>query len=218
MAKAVAYVPYTGPIVTRAEAKVAGAKRYFTGKPCKHGHISERYTTKGCVACVSATATVWRAENRKRFDAVARDWQKTRREYVAAKQNEWRLANLERRRLTNKAWRQDNSERQKALKKAWLAANALRTRCYTENRRARKQANGGSHTPEQIKELHAKQRHRCAGCRVSIRNHYEVDHIIPVSRGGTNDISNIQLLCMPCNRSKHTKSAEQWARERGCLL
>lgn len=215
---AAAYVPYTGPIVTRAEAKATGKKRYFTGKPCKHGHISERYTTKGCVACVSATAAVWRTANRERFDAVARDWQKARKEHVAAKREEWRLANLERCRLTNKAWRQENSDRLKALKKAWLAVNSLRTRCYTENRRARKKANGGSHTPEQIEELRTKQRHRCAGCKASIRNHYEVDHIIPIASGGTNDIGNIQLLCMPCNRSKHTKSPEQWAREQGRLL
>jgi len=53
MAKAAGYLPHTGPIVTRAAAKAVGAKRYFTGKPCPKGHISERYLSKGnCAACL----------------------------------------------------------------------------------------------------------------------------------------------------------------------
>src|SRR5689334_5463261 len=39
-------------IITRAEAKAASLPRYFTGKPCKHGHVAERYTSiKICVSC-----------------------------------------------------------------------------------------------------------------------------------------------------------------------
>ncbi len=53
MTKATAYVPHDGPIVTRAEAKAVGLKRYFTGKPCPKGHVAERYTDKGsCLACL----------------------------------------------------------------------------------------------------------------------------------------------------------------------
>jgi 5-methylcytosine-specific restriction endonuclease McrA len=249
MPKAVDYLPYTGPRVTRAEAKAAGAKRYFTGKPCRNGHLCERYVAnEQCIACnfaqnqryeqdnrdyvdsyrkawrkankdkLHAKTMAWRDANRERWDEAARAWQKANRELVAAKRAEWYHANVDRRRVTNKTWREENLERIKEVKKVWLAANKLRTRVYTENRRARKLANGGSHTPEQIEELYAKQRRRCTACGKSIRNHYEIDHIIPITRGGSNDISNIQLLCLPCNRSKHNKLPEQWAREQGRLL
>lgn len=41
-------------VVSRRTAEARGLKRYFTGKPCKRGHLAERYTSNGkCVACVS---------------------------------------------------------------------------------------------------------------------------------------------------------------------
>lgn len=39
---------------TRAEAKAQGAKYYFTGEPCKHGHIAPRKTKGACVECLKA--------------------------------------------------------------------------------------------------------------------------------------------------------------------
>ena len=38
-------------IISRKEAKERGLKRYFTGKPCKHGHIAERGVLSGCLEC-----------------------------------------------------------------------------------------------------------------------------------------------------------------------
>lgn len=41
-------------MITRAEAKTLGLKRYYTGVPCTNGHISERQTSSGaCIACKS---------------------------------------------------------------------------------------------------------------------------------------------------------------------
>ena len=31
---------------TRAEAKATGAKYYYTGEPCKHGHVAPRKTKR----------------------------------------------------------------------------------------------------------------------------------------------------------------------------
>src|SRR5882672_9748514 len=38
-------------IMKRREAKALGLTRYFTGKPCKHGHGSERFVSGQCVEC-----------------------------------------------------------------------------------------------------------------------------------------------------------------------
>ena len=38
----------------------------------------------------------------------------------------------------------------------------------------------------------------------------ECDHIVPVSRGGSNDLSNFATACFSCNRSKRDKTLAEW--------
>ncbi|MDB4352871.1 hypothetical protein OAA60_05530 [Porticoccaceae bacterium] len=50
---------------TKAEAKEKGLKRYFVGKPCKRGHVSERYVADGaCCECKIDCAKAYREEYR----------------------------------------------------------------------------------------------------------------------------------------------------------
>ena len=48
----------------------------------------------------------------------------------------------------------------------------------------------------------------CQICGATVKNgaKLEIDHIIPQSKGGTNDESNLQVLCQQCNREKHNRS------------
>ena len=48
---------------SRAEAKATRAKYYFTGEPCKHGHIAPRKTKGACVECLKVE---WEQGNIKR--------------------------------------------------------------------------------------------------------------------------------------------------------
>jgi 5-methylcytosine-specific restriction endonuclease McrA len=51
--------------------------------------------------------------------------------------------------------------------------------------------------------LRRRQRHTCQWCgTTAARAVLEIDHIHPVSKGGTNEFSNLQLLCRRCNRRK----------------
>ena len=53
------------------------------------------------------------------------------------------------------------------------------------------------------RKLYEEQDGNCAGCNTHFESrHLEVDHIIARSKGGTDHVANLQLLCSSCNRIK----------------
>lgn len=65
-------------IIIWSDARDAGLKRYFTGKPCKRGHISERLVSnQGCLACSAEK----RAKHRRERPEI---WQRSQAIWAAA--------------------------------------------------------------------------------------------------------------------------------------
>lgn len=70
-------------------------------------------------------------------------------------------------------------------------------------RRALEKASSGRYSQEDVREMMFLQHGRCRGCGKSlVVKGYHVDHVVPLSRGGRNDRSNLQLLCPSCNLMK----------------
>lgn len=57
--------------------------------------------------------------------------------------------------------------------------------------------------------LEDRQRYRCAYCRVDFDS-LQIDHITPVSRGGSDAIGNLVLACVGCNKEKGTQTAAEF--------
>jgi 5-methylcytosine-specific restriction endonuclease McrA len=57
---------------------------------------------------------------------------------------------------------------------------------------------------KQVKDIEKKFKNTCVECGSKIN--LEVDHIVPVSKNGTSDECNLQVLCRPCNRKNTTLS------------
>ena len=62
-------------------------------------------------------------------------------------------------------------------------------------------------TPFQARLVAAKYGFRCAICGKMLDASWETDHIVPLSRGGTNELSNLQPLHRNCHQMKSSQEA-----------
>jgi 5-methylcytosine-specific restriction endonuclease McrA len=107
-----------------------------------------------------------------------------------------------------------NKDKPGLMSKQERSAGALRAL----NRRARQASAGGQFSKEDISAAMKRQRCRCVWCKTSIKEAFHCDHRIPLDLGGSNNASNIDLLCPTCNMRKGRKPPEQWARQWGYLI
>jgi 5-methylcytosine-specific restriction endonuclease McrA len=191
----------------RATAIASGLKRYFTGKPCKHGHVSERFTSTGaCIECDSQ----WQKANRKPGTGSERF-------------RLWREKNKDRKREQDRNWRRDNKERVREIQakshKKWRANNLQKERARISHNRAARKLVEGTYSADDLQRIKLAQKNKCAICRVPLHQVIpHIDHIIPIASGGSNYPSNIQFLCAACNLSKGCKDPIEFAQSKGLLL
>ena len=95
-------------------------------------------------------------------------------------------------------------ERHKAGMRKWQLENRDAKNAIEAKRRALKLKAEGSYTSADIQALLLKQNRICNGCQKKLEM-YTIDHITPLSRGGSNFPSNLQLLCRSCNSKKRDR-------------
>lgn len=90
--------------------------------------------------------------------------------------------------------------------KKWQAENNHRIRVYSARRRAKDVGADGDFTADDVKQLLEKQQAKCIYCGENISGRlYTIEHLTPLSRGGSNDVENIALACRSCNARKGDK-------------
>jgi 5-methylcytosine-specific restriction endonuclease McrA len=86
----------------------------------------------------------------------------------------------------------------------------LKGRFSRHQYRTRKRSASGTHTIADIRHQYRVQKGFCYYCKCALGEIYHVDHVIPLSRGGSNDPSNLVISCPTCNTSKGAKLPSEW--------
>jgi len=193
-------------IIQRAEAKRLGMGRYFTGKPCKSGHISERYTGCGkCFSCQKKYEQRYREKNRDAWLERMRVYHKRNRDTILARQREYYRDNSEKiKDSTSKYFKQNPESKRASERKRRLAKVGIKTFTKVDE--------------SKMLEL---QKNKCASCFKLVGGDglkYHVDHIMPIALGGDNRPENLQILCADCNMRKSSRDPFEWAKINGRLL
>lgn len=84
-----------------------------------------------------------------------------------------------------------------------------------ERRKQRELEAPGSHTPQEFGGIISRQNCLCYWCHRTLKDpsgkvFATRDHLLPLSRGGSNSSDNIVAACWPCNREKGTMTAGEY--------
>lgn len=162
-----------------------------------------------CKACEK----VLYLENRTSILTKAKDRYQTRSDEWRAERRERTKVHTSRQPATRRArealYRDRDREKLRAYFRDYYARNIERERKRSQlhqNRRRAKKADTVSArmAVEDIDKLFTAQRGKCWWCGEKLKA-YQLDHRIPVSKGGPTDPSNIVLACKPCNQKKGAK-------------
>lgn len=165
----------------RSEARAAGVTVYFTGRPCPRGHLAMRYASNGtCADCTKA---------------------QTKDQVEAGYFKGHYAANAQRMLRVQRDYYQANRAQGIARARVWQERNPERVSQYKRKNKHMRRAAVGVFQQSDVQALLRIQRGECAGCHSRLDN-FHLDHIIPLSRGGTNWCGNLQLLCPHCNLTK----------------
>ena len=148
----------------------------------------------------------WYREHKEKVRKYGIVYRKENSQRIRADKAKWQKKNPEKCNARTREWEQRNPDKVKAKETNWRKNNPDKAKAKMHRRLAKIHGNGGSFTGEEWKALCNKYNHRCLDC--GKRKKLEADHIIPVSKGGTSNIDNIQPLCRTCNAHMGTKTTD----------
>jgi len=136
----------------------------------------------------------------ERRSAYYRQYYTENKDWVQERHGRYRVENKDRGREYAKQYRAEHKEEMLEYQRQYGAEYPEKRKAVKQRYRAKKAHSGGSFTPKEWLSLCEQYGNRCLWCGES--KPLAADHIVPVSKGGSSDIENIQPLCGSCNSRK----------------
>lgn len=144
-----------------------------------------------------------------------RSWYKENAEYAREQKRQYAKEHSQEAVERVRQWRERHPERyHQSLtyesRKEHFYARKEYYKAIMHNYQASRRNAEGQFSEENILALFEKQQGKCAYCGMELDETYHVDHVIPLSRGGSNLPDNLALACQFCNCSKGNRLISEW--------
>jgi 5-methylcytosine-specific restriction endonuclease McrA len=169
-----------------------------------------RYRTKHREEC-NARIKKYKKEHPEKTREQNAEYRRTHNEEIVQYNVQYRKEHAEELAQYNAKYYKEHPEEYKERLNKWRKENPERAKIQMHTRRTRKTQAGGSFTKEEWEALCNKYDNKCLDC--GKRRKLVPDHVIPVAKGGTSNIDNIQPLCGPCNSKKATRIVDYRPKE-----
>lgn len=104
---------------------------------------------------------------------------------------------------SQRKWSENNRDKMKEKHKRSYARRRESIIAWQISHAHKRRASSGEYTKESLESRYAMFGNRCAYCNQD--TDLSIDHVIPLSRGGTNWPANIRPACKSCNSRKSNK-------------
>lgn len=157
-------------------------------------------------------------ENKDRIKRKSRRYHLKNRDSILKRRRlDWHK-NKQKHRIKATEYREQNRDSIRAANRSFYHANKERLKPSRKRASAFRRKAEGALSKSIVSELYKKQKGKCACCGRLLNDDYHLDHIQPLSKGGKNVDSNIQLLTSTCNLRKSAKDPIEYMQDKGYLL
>lgn len=164
-----------------------------------------------CRACSNEYHRQWKHAHKSKVREQNAEYRRTHQKSIKEYNAEYRETHKEELAQYNAEYYKEHPEEYKERLNNWRNENPERAKLQIHNRRTRKTQAGGEFTEKEWLDICNKYGNKCLCCGNNSK--LVPDHIIPVSKGGTSNIDNIQPLCGPCNSKKAARTIDYRPKE-----
>lgn len=169
-----------------------------------------------CLACTRVQSRKWRAANREKSRESARNTYYQDIEKTRAQRREQARQYSEQRKIYATKRRAEDYEKVISIERASRERNKEKNRpAKNARQQIRNRIVQGSIYVISKKDLRRLYGQPCSAC--GTMENLSIDHIIPISRGGSHSVGNMMTLCRPCNASKHARTIMEWRRAKNLI-
>lgn len=147
----------------------------------------------------------WYYGNKEKAKVRGSKYYEQNTDKIKERATQWAKENPDKVKVKNKRWEQKNPEKVAERHKKWNLRNPEKRKIIGKNAiYKRRGAISGKITSEEWLDLCQRYENKCLSCKKEGIK-LTVDHVVPISKGGSNTIDNVQPLCRSCNSKKGTK-------------